>query len=374
MDYQIILRYIILIGIIQGLLFNLIVFIKRRKFTPSVKYLNIVVLCLSLNNLREFIFDGDFFSKSFIYVYLTIPWHFFIVPMFYAFLVFYLRLNGKRSNYLCFTYVIFFIEIVTRLVLIVFIENFEKVFADYMVFEEMVNAMYSIFIFYNIIKLVFFNKKSTFEIDLYYNLHWVKNILKFGSILMILWVVALIYYFFTRSAWVYDPLKLFYSVLIYWLGYEGLVHTKILNDRISIRNDIAYQNFNLKPVTKNYQSTKHNLFNKKQIKELVVIQNYIIVQKKFLDPFLSLSKLAEELDMSVSHLSQLINTYGHKSFTDLINFYRIEHAKKLLSDKEFKHYKIVAIGMESGFNSKSTFYSAFKKYTSVTPSVFRSKF
>jgi len=54
----------------------------------------------------------------------------------------------------------------------------------------------------------------------------------------------------------------------------------------------------------------------------------------------------------------------------LINFYRIEEAKNLLSSEKAKQMTIEAIGSDSGFNTKSAFYRAFKKHTGLTPSDF----
>ena len=67
--------------------------------------------------------------------------------------------------------------------------------------------------------------------------------------------------------------------------------------------------------------------------------------------------LAEKQKISVSHLSKLINSFSNYNFSDYINSLRIEQAKKLLDDDSFDQYTIVAIGLESGFNSKSTFYN-----------------
>jgi len=77
--------------------------------------------------------------------------------------------------------------------------------------------------------------------------------------------------------------------------------------------------------------------------------------------------------MSVSGLSKTINTYSNVNFSDFVNSFRVDKVKELLASQEFSEYTIVAIGLECGFNSKSTFYSAFKKNTGVTPVQYRSQ-
>ena len=56
---------------------------------------------------------------------------------------------------------------------------------------------------------------------------------------------------------------------------------------------------------------------------------------------------------------------------DFINKYRVEEAKKKLSSRTYKQFTILAIAYEVGFNSKSAFYNAFKKFTDTTPTKFR---
>jgi len=70
-------------------------------------------------------------------------------------------------------------------------------------------------------------------------------------------------------------------------------------------------------------------------------------------------------------LSKLINNYSEYNFSDYINSLRVAQAKALLKDDDFDNYTIVAIGLECGFNSRSTFYTAFKKFTDLTPSEYR---
>jgi len=72
------------------------------------------------------------------------------------------------------------------------------------------------------------------------------------------------------------------------------------------------------------------------------------------------------------HLSQIINERCGKNFTDFINSYRLIEAKKKLSSKEYKHLTIMSIAQECGFNSISSFNTAFKKQNHCTPSQLRS--
>lgn len=95
------------------------------------------------------------------------------------------------------------------------------------------------------------------------------------------------------------------------------------------------------------------------------------IEKPYLNSGLTLQKLAENLSMPHHHLSQLINDKLNKNFFDFINSYRIAESKELLTGPRGKQLTILAIAQESGFNSKSSFNSVFKKYTGKTPSQFK---
>jgi AraC-like DNA-binding protein len=81
--------------------------------------------------------------------------------------------------------------------------------------------------------------------------------------------------------------------------------------------------------------------------------------------------LSTELDLSRSHLSRIINSELKTTFSDYINLLRVNEAKKYLLQPDFSNYTLVAIGLEAGFNSKTTFNSAFKKFAGMTPSAFK---
>ncbi|MGC1471607.1 MAG: helix-turn-helix domain-containing protein [Psychroserpens sp.] len=97
------------------------------------------------------------------------------------------------------------------------------------------------------------------------------------------------------------------------------------------------------------------------------LEGLIQLGKIYRDPCLTLSSTAENIGISACYLSSMVNTILNKSFIDLINEYRVEDVKKYLQSKEFEHYTILSIGLEAGFNSKSTFYATFKKFTGLTP-------
>lgn len=96
-------------------------------------------------------------------------------------------------------------------------------------------------------------------------------------------------------------------------------------------------------------------------------------EKIYRDENLSLSSVAERLNISANYLSQLVNKLSDFNFSDFINRYRVEEAKSSLIHPDFENYTITAIGLEAGFNSRSAFYSAFKKYTGLTPTEFSEK-
>ncbi len=96
---------------------------------------------------------------------------------------------------------------------------------------------------------------------------------------------------------------------------------------------------------------------------------YMEQNKPHLDDDLTLQKLAAQVDMPEKELSILINQQIGKHFFDFINEYRIREAKILLKDQP--HLTVLEILYRVGFNSKSSFYTAFKKETGTTPSDYR---
>jgi len=98
--------------------------------------------------------------------------------------------------------------------------------------------------------------------------------------------------------------------------------------------------------------------------------SHMAQRRPFLDPDLTLADLSDQVAMTPREVSELINQSAGAHFFDFVNRYRIEHAQSLLVAPE--RPSITAVMHESGFNSKSSFNTAFKKHAGMTPSAYRS--
>jgi AraC-like DNA-binding protein len=101
------------------------------------------------------------------------------------------------------------------------------------------------------------------------------------------------------------------------------------------------------------------------------LKNHMESKTPYLEPSLSIYDLSKQLNMSSKDLSVLINHNLNKHFFDFVNEYRIKKAMELLSDPTKSNLTILEILYEVGFNSKSSFNTAFKKYTKLTPTQYR---
>jgi AraC-like DNA-binding protein len=100
---------------------------------------------------------------------------------------------------------------------------------------------------------------------------------------------------------------------------------------------------------------------------------FMIEKEPFLDPSLTIQNLAGQMQIGSRELSVLINQHIGNHFFDFVNEYRIQKTTKILQDKSKNKLTILEILYEVGFNSKSSFNSAFKKHIGITPTEYRKK-
>lgn len=173
-------------------------------------------------------------------------------------------------------------------------------------------------------------------------------------------------------------LYIFVIIIVYILGYDALVRRK---------NEVVKYVY----IQENHKQHISNSLDNKENKEIEIRQKYeknvlselkiheisgkiikcIEMEKPYRNPELRINELSQLIDEHPNNVSQVLNDIFKKNFYDFINLYRIEEAKVLLKSPDFKNYTITAIGFEVGFNSKTSFYSAFKKFTNTTPAQFQ---
>lgn len=111
-----------------------------------------------------------------------------------------------------------------------------------------------------------------------------------------------------------------------------------------------------------------------QTHELVqTIFQYLKSKKPYLNSEYSLQMMAEDLNISRHKLSYVINIGLQKNFYKLINELRVNEVKEMLANPEYKHYTLLGIGLECGFNSKTSFNRIFKEETGFTPTEYKKR-
>lgn len=152
------------------------------------------------------------------------------------------------------------------------------------------------------------------------------------------------------------------------IGYDALVSYQQIDNLQNGWASLPKTEIELDGTMVKYAKSALNEAKTHEIKNELV--RYMQAQEPYLQPQLRIKELADQTGIASHHLSQVINESFHQNFYEFVNAYRVEAAKKMLKDPKYKKYTYTAIGFEVGFNSKSAFYSAFKKHTGITPAKF----
>ncbi|OUL60133.1 AraC family transcriptional regulator [Flavobacterium sp. AJR] len=95
------------------------------------------------------------------------------------------------------------------------------------------------------------------------------------------------------------------------------------------------------------------------------LENVMVEKELYKNPNLTLQDLSKEVTISSHQLSQFLNNNVGKNFTSYVNEFRINEACKIITSNN--KLTLESVGYDVGFNSKSTFFVAFKKHTGTTP-------
>ncbi|MEW8586629.1 MAG: AraC family transcriptional regulator, partial [Candidatus Thiodiazotropha sp.] len=206
------------------------------------------------------------------------------------------------------------------------------------------------------------------------SLTWLKNLLIALALLYLLYILDIILIGILE---LYDGMPGFHYpmivVLIYIMGYMGLRQPEIFSHH---RHQASAPNgaepADSDPQTEPAQEQEKRKYEKSALDGetssllFADLQSHMAKEKPYLDSKLNLAQLAAQLRISSNYLSQVINERAGQHFFDFVNRYRVEEAKSALAGRE-ERGNILAIALDAGFNSKSAFYTAFKRHTGQTP-------
>lgn len=149
-----------------------------------------------------------------------------------------------------------------------------------------------------------------------------------------------------------------YSLFLFVLGYLGYMqnHTVVMLEDDSV---ILVENETENPTNKKIKSQLEKLFEK---------------EKAYKNKELKISDIASKLNTNRTYISSFINSEYGCSFSTFVNSYRVEEAKKLMTNEEFADFTLDHIAEQAGFGSLNSFIRVFKDVTNNTPGQYRKTF
>ena len=365
-----ILNILILFGAFQGFLLSIILLTTKRLKKTSNQFLALLLFSLALLNLvstmemppngvkNNFINYNPFFLVS------LIP------PSTYFFVLYLTEPNYKWKNKDFLFFLPLMIEVGFRMFRFSFYLR-----ADYLTSEEhytynmLGNTLELVAVIFTVFVLIWSIKSlKQYENKLYENysevkshsLAWLRNVLIAGAALTALWLVVTLsdYSSSTFSLEMAMTTLLCLTALIYWVGYSMIIRQELLDTPIFA-------------ISNGKTSIESNELSSKTDEYYTQLKKMMEEDKIYQDPNLNMTILSEKTGLSNSYLSQIINQKDGRNFFDFVNEYRIDEVKQKMSDPKYSHYTILALAQDSGFGSKSTFNSFFKKTTGKTPSQYK---
>ncbi len=215
---------------------------------------------------------------------------------------------------------------------------------------------------YKQILLENYSNKSSF------NYKWLHQLLVLLTVIFCFSLLKQLYKLFGTDVEVLNILRLVLTLTL--IGFLMYIVLKSLYHPELFRN-IDSDHFLGKRTAKG--KFRNSVITEGSHKELQKLLTFMEDEEPYIDASLSLQTLAEKLETTHRELSQLINLNLQQHFFDFINQYRIKKAERILLDPTKENLTIQQIMYDVGFNSKSSFYTAFKKQTGVTPKEYRKR-
>ncbi len=363
-NFQSILDFI---GFIQGITLGiLLVLINKRKYRSTfflglfLIFFSLQLIIFVLDNPNSFLFNPNLFLLPFNFSWL-------IFPLFFIYTQQVSILSHDKTKYwllypgiLAFSIqiIIFFLPFDTKQV-IDQSELFRLLFWELADFYSWIIGIWNLRLLY----------KHRIEVQNTYSFITFKELQWARFFLIYLLAISIISHILTYRYAILFHYRVYLAALdliaIYWLSYFGIVQRDV---RSILTNTWPLDDSQNKPIEQKQSAT----IAPKKLEDLMLkIEDHMTRTESFINPELTIMDLSEGINEHPKLVSTAINTAGKQNFNSYVNQYRIKKAEVLLKTDKELNLSIEGIGIEVGFNSKSAFYSAFKKFTGTTPTKFK---
>ncbi|REC59651.1 AraC family transcriptional regulator [Chryseobacterium pennae] len=334
---QQILFFFSAVGAFNGLLLGIyLLFIKKLKYIPDF-FLGLLLLMLSI---RVGISVCFYFYPDLprVIAHLGLSALFFTGPVLY----YYVKSSFQQNQFSLKSCIITFGILTLFLGVVGLLYLFFPVTWDHY-FGTFIYAVWTISVFLTIYQYYLFSKEN------------IKSSNKFVLPVLISNVIIFLTYQLISTGW----------IQIYCAG-GSLVFSFVLYANFLIVFNKKYHQI---PVKEAVRYSNKKISNEQADNFVSRLDRMMNTEELYKNPDLKLNNLASRMNMSTHQLSQLLNDNLGKSFATYINEYRINEACEKIENGSY--LKIEEIGYEVGFNSKSTFFSTFKKIKNTTPLLYK---
>ncbi len=366
-----------ILGVVQGLLFGIMLLLLHSKKNKPTLYLGFFILLFSLEPIPNILNDLGLLHQYPQLELLPIHFHFLAYPLFYIYIQKISVFGNKNPSY--WSLVPGILEILVGIVIFLLPTELKlKLKASwYSVVYFVIGLGYSIWIGILIIKWIQHHKKeieNQFSFVLHKQLNWAK-LFTYSSIGFQL--LLMISFFVDNSNWYYFVI-IINVILIYWVSFKGIVQENITS-LFSFFSQLGAQPYSTSIAEPSVsidvaEKNKSNVLTSAEMVEIVKItDDYIKSSQCYVKDNLTIIDVANAINTHPKRISNSLNKLKGENFNSYINKFRVEKAKALFKDDSKANLSVEGIGMEVGFHSKASFYNAFKKFEGDTPANYRKK-
>jgi len=374
-------EYILLLGAIQGTLLSIILFTKKENHTANF-ILAVAMLALSADVFNAAYIMFGYYRDFPHFMGITYAFPFLYGPIFYLYAKL-ISTDNKTFNAKYFLHFVPFLLVVIYGIVFVYLKSseFKLMLVDSKTenllpgikmigYLKPVHGMIYVFLTIKVVSNYNISIRNSYSNIERINLNWLRHlVIGLSSVWGVVVLSFIINAFSAKEIQMDFLIYLAASILIYSIGYFSLHQPQVFSQPVPAYAAVISPAQPEDAEEASYQ--KSGLTEKEVRNHLDILLHIMETDKPYLNSELNLRDLAEKLSISTHNLSEVLNTGLNQNFYDFVNHYRVEEVKRRLADKESQKYNLLALAFDSGFNSKSSFNTVFKKHTGTTPSLYR---